>query len=92
MAAVTLDEAKRHLRVSYDDEDAEISEMIETAEMLVNGQGVSTADPCPAPVRHALLLWIGHMFRNREATTAEDLRPLAYGVDALIAPFREMTF
>ncbi len=43
---------------------------------------------CPAPLRAAVLLVAGHLYANRESTTAGALRELPGGVAALIAPWR----
>lgn len=41
----------------------------------------------PAPLRHAMLLHVGHLYRNREAVgESASALPMAY--DALIGPFR----
>ncbi|MCW0235273.1 MAG: head-tail connector protein [Ferrovibrio sp.] len=42
----------------------------------------------PAPVRHAILLMIGHWFRNREAVEDAKLAELPMGVAALLNPLR----
>lgn len=43
----------------------------------------------PAPVRHAILLLIGHWYEHREAAVSGHMsRDIALGVDALIAPYR----
>jgi uncharacterized phiE125 gp8 family phage protein len=43
---------------------------------------------CPAPVKAAILLLVGHWFENREATG--DAAELPLGVMALISPWRRM--
>ena len=57
---------------------------------FVAGYGAATTVP-PA-LKAAVLLLVGHLYRNREATTAEALAALPMGVDALIAPFRIISF
>jgi len=46
----------------------------------------------PAPIRHAILLMVGHLFAHRDAVTATQAKPeqLPLGVDALLSPFRVM--
>jgi len=41
---------------------------------------------CPAPIRHAMLLMVGHMYANRESGSGEALRDDA--VRNLLAPYR----
>lgn len=44
----------------------------------------------PAPIKHAILLMVSHMFNNRDAVTSTAAQPatLPLGVEALLAPFR----
>lgn len=44
----------------------------------------------PAPIRHAILLMVSHLFNNRDAVTVTAAQPatLPMGVDALLAPYR----
>lgn len=49
--------------------------------------GATTGD-VPAPITAAMLLMIGHLYAQREATSADALSILPMGVDALLSPFR----
>lgn len=53
----------------------------------VSSNGASTV---PAPIRHAILLMVSHLFNNRDAVTVTAAQPakLPLGVDALLSPFR----
>jgi len=44
----------------------------------------------PAPIRHAILLMVGHLYGSRDAVTTSAAQPaqLPLGVEALLAPFR----
>lgn len=44
----------------------------------------------PAPIRHAILLMVSHLFNNRDAVTTTQAQPvtLPLGVDALLSPYR----
>ncbi|KOX49882.1 hypothetical protein ADL19_19675 [Streptomyces purpurogeneiscleroticus] len=44
----------------------------------------------PAPIRHAILLMVGHLYSNRDAVTTTAAQPaqLPFGVEALLAPYR----
>lgn len=58
----------------------------------VAGYGTNAAD-VPAPIRHAILMLVGHWFANREAIAvgvAPSVVPL--GVEALLAPYRRVRF
>lgn len=44
----------------------------------------------PAPIKHAILLMVGHLFAHRDAVTATTAKPeqLPLGVEALLGPYR----
>lgn len=42
----------------------------------------------PEPIRHAMLLLIGHWYESREASTSTTSQKIDFAVDALIAPHR----
>ena len=86
---VTLEEAKAHLRVDFDDDNSAIEKMLESAVDHLSSIDVDmTADPLPPALNQAVLLLVGHFYMNREATTAEQIRFTPLGVDRLIAPYR----
>lgn len=90
---VALEDAKRHVRVTSDDDDAYITSLIGAAEGHLASTGVDMeADPLPAPVAHAVLLLVGHYFENRMAVVGDTpATVLPYGVNALVQPYREET-
>lgn len=89
--AVSLEEAKAHLRISFTADDAYITGIIEAAEDHVESVGVALATPIQPAVRHAVLLIVSHFYNNREAVTAEAVNAMPFGVNALLQPFREQT-
>lgn len=52
--------------------------------------GYENAAAVPAPIRHAILLMVGHWYMNREAVTVSTADPkvLPMAVDALLTPYR----
>lgn len=67
MTAVTLQEAKDHLRVLEDDEDALITSLLEAAEgHVAKYLGDDLPEVMPAPIKAAVLLLVGDLFENRE--------------------------
>jgi len=67
MTAVTLQEAKDHLRVLEDDENALITSLLEAAEgHVAKYLGDDLPDPMPAPIKAAVLLLVGDLFEHRE--------------------------
>jgi len=89
--AVSLEDAKAHLRIGFDADDAYITGIIEAAENYVESVGVAFATPIQPAVRHAVLLITSHFYNNREAVTVEAVNAMPFGVNALLQPFREQT-
>ncbi|OHV63846.1 hypothetical protein LCM4577_11090 [Mesorhizobium sp. LCM 4577] len=89
MSAVSLEDAKTHLRVTFDSDDTYITSLIEAAEAYVAKVGVSFDTPVPAPVLHAVKLLISHWYGARDAAGEKPSQAIEFGVSALIAPYRE---
>ena len=88
MAAVSLSDAKAHLRVNHSGDDIYIASVIEAAEGHVESVGVAIATPIQPAVRHAVLLITSHFYNHREAVTAEAVNAMPFGVNALLQPYR----
>lgn len=91
MAFVTLSDAKAHLRIGFSADDAYVTSLIAAAEEYVTAIGVSSDTPVPAPVKHACLLLISHWYNAREAAGEKPSQAIAFGVSALLQPFREQS-
>lgn len=50
--------------------------------------GYANPDFDAMPIKQAILLMVGHWYRNPEATTATKMEVLPMGVDALLSPYR----
>lgn len=87
---VDLAAAKHHCRVDFDDEDASIEAMIAAASNHLESVGVDMTEPLPAAIEHAVLMLVGHFYRNREAVAKADEAAIDIGVDRLIQPYREV--
>ncbi|WP_445222116.1 head-tail connector protein [Bradyrhizobium sp. Pa8] len=90
MSALTLADAKAHLRVSFDSEDTYIQPLIDAAESYIESIGVTISTPPQPAVLHAVRLLVSHWYSNRDAATTEPPKAIALGVDTLLAPFREI--
>ncbi|MGB3044594.1 MAG: head-tail connector protein [Xanthobacteraceae bacterium] len=90
MSAVDLAGMKAHLRVSFDSEDTYIQSLIDAAESYVDSIGVGFDSPPQDAVLHAIKLMVGHWYSNREAATEAPPKAIAFGVDTLLAPYREI--
>lgn len=90
---VTLQEAKDHLNVTFDDDDVLIQSKVDAAEDHVSrllGFDLADMSPLPESLRQAVLQVAAHFYTNREAVlvgvSAHDL-PL--GVWDLISSYRQ---
>ena len=92
MAHVSLSEAKAHLRVDWPEDDSYVNAVISAAESYISEIGVPDEKMDAAPVKHAALLLIGHWYAYREAAAEKPPQAIAFGVDALVQPFREVSF
>jgi len=71
MALVTLSEARKHVKVSDTDDDAELASKLAQAEAIITVYLKSQADSTwnetttPRPVQAAVLLMLGHLYEHR---------------------------
>lgn len=87
---ISLADAKAYLHIDFDDDDAVVGRLIAAAGDHLASIGVDMeATPMPAAVEQAQYLLIGHFYANREATGLSTNAAIAFGVDRLIAPYRE---
>ena len=99
-SAVTLEEAKAHLRVDDESEDALIAALCLACTQMAEhelqrplitregseGFGDSPSD-VPQGIRQWILLHVGHYFEHREAATPTNYQALPY-LGALLDPWR----
>jgi uncharacterized phage protein (predicted DNA packaging) len=90
MSAVTLDDVKAHIRIAHSSEDSYLQSLLDAAENYVASIGVVEDSPPQPSIGHAILLLIGHWYSNREAATEAPPKAIAFGVDTLLAPYREV--
>lgn len=100
MSIVTVEDAKAHMNVTIEDDDALIGAKIDAAEAWIGkfiGSPLDDAtafpDGTPEPLKEAVRQLTAHLYENREATlvgiTMTDVSP---GLFDLIAPYREWAF
>ena len=99
-SAVTLEDAKLHLRVDHSADDALIEALCLSATQMAEhelqrglitregtvGYGAEPSD-VPAAITHWILIQVGHYYEHREATVECAVTPLP-GLHALLDPFR----
>ena len=85
---VTLNEAKKYLRVDHDDDDSIIRKLIHTAESLCEGTLRKTAEPVLIN-KVAVLFAVAYLYEHRESADMNELtRMLRY----ILATEREVAF
>ncbi|MBN9580421.1 MAG: phage gp6-like head-tail connector protein [Afipia sp.] len=92
MTAVSLEDAKAHLRLTFSSDDDYIDALIEAAEDYVQATGVGFDSPPQPAVIHAVKLLVSHWYQNRDAAGTDPSTPIQFGVNALLAPYREVSF
>lgn len=87
---ITLTQAKAHLRMDHDDEDALIQSYLDAAlAHVAKYLGDDMPDPVPAPVDAAVLLLAADLYLNRERQSDTVLREnRTYAL--LLNPYRSM--
>ena len=88
---VDLMQAKQHLRVLHDDEDALIGSYLNAALAWAKNYtdfDFAGAEPIPADLAAAVLLVVGHLYENRAAVTASAAVEIPLGAQILAHPYR----
>ena len=89
---VTVAEAKAHLRLETDDEDAFIESLIEQAQAVAEDYcRVTFESPAPEPVRLAVLLMVAHYYENRDTPERQIYVTLRMAFENLLYPYRDVT-
>lgn len=99
---VTVEEAIRHLKLSLGsatrtsevtpEVEAQIAKYIQAASGHLASIDVDvSADPLPPALHQAVLMLVGHFYKNRHATSQEKIWFTPLGVDRLIAPYRSVS-
>ncbi|WP_027556238.1 head-tail connector protein [Bradyrhizobium sp. Cp5.3] len=95
MAGITLEQAKAHLNVTIDLDDALITAKLAAAKAWIGAYTASDpdADTTPAPVNEAVLQLTAHLYENRESSLiGATAQSLPFGFLDLLAPYRAFAF
>lgn len=87
-----LADLKAHLRIDHDDEDALFAHLIEASRGVVEGWCGPLddfTDGVPEPLVHAMKLYAGHLYANREAVATDSAGEVPLGFFDLIDPHRQ---
>lgn len=82
-ALLTLDVAKRHLRVDHTDDDADITRKIDQASAIVldyikQRDAVWTPDDVPAPIQAAVEIMLSKLYDDRAAGVTDNEVAMGY--------------
>ena len=100
MTIISVEDAKAHMNITGDADDALIADKIAAAEAWI-GQFIGAAlddavafpDGAPDPLKEAARQLVAHLYENREATlTGINMTTVSPGLFDLMAPYREWVF
>ena len=96
---VSLEEAKTHLRIQHDEEDALIVGLIQQAQTAAQDFCRVSFEPyiddagheaeVPGPVKLAVLLMVGYFYEHREAEDGASYRTMRRAFTTLLYPHRD---
>lgn len=97
MSQITPAAIKPHLALAAGDggDDLMLQDLIDAAERHVadhlrRDMATNYASGWPAPALQAVRLLVAHWYNNREAVAAGAMNPVPFGVDRMLAPYRDM--
>ena len=87
---LTVDEAKQHLRIEYDEEDELIEKLIAQAQAAAEDFcRVSFEEDVPEPVRLACLLFVSYHYENRDIPDMTTYKSMLMAFEHLLYPHRD---
>ena len=87
---LTVDEAKQHLRIDYDEEDELIEKLILQAQAAAEDFcRVSFEEDVPEPVRLACLLFVSYHYENRDIPDMTIYKSMRMAFEHLLYPHRD---
>ena len=88
---VTVPEAKAHLRIQYDDEDAYLASLIAQAQAAAEDFcRMAFVEAAPEPVRLAVLLMVSHYHENRDTPDKQVYLAMRLAFENLLYPYRDV--
>jgi len=96
MKYLTLIEAKEHMTVDYDNDDALIIDLIDMVEELVIhdiiSNGESIPDPLPLTLKQAMKVRVADFYRDRESTIiGVGMNKIPHGYENLVNRHKNWT-
>ena len=97
MAYISLEDAKRHLRIDFETDDRYVNELIDVAEATLEQQlGITLGDlilsgsltDLPSDLKHATRLLVSNYYENREPVTGINVKEVPFSLQYLITPHK----
>ena len=95
---ITLDRIKKHLNIDdfYIEDDDYLTTLYEVAEKVVekhtdsNFSDIAEANggELPSPLTHAMLLFIGDMYKNRESISFTSVSAIPFSYDYILSLYK----
>ena len=95
---LTLDRIKKHLNIDedYKEDDEYILALCEVSEQVVERHidsnlsevAKSNGDELPSPLLHAMLLFIGDMYRTRESVSFTSVSAIPFSYDYILSLYK----
>lgn len=92
---ISLDEAKKHLNVSFDDDNEYISVLIAVASERIEShidKKFEEFEEIPMSIKHAVLLLVGELYKNRELTTESSVNELPFTINYLLTNYKNYSY
>ncbi len=88
---ITIEEAKAHLRVQYEEEDAFLASLIQQAQGAAEDFcRVLFDEDAPQTVRLAVLLMVSHYYENRDNPDKQTYLTMRMAFENLLYPHRDL--
>ncbi len=88
---ITMEEAKAHLRLQYDEEDAFLASLIQQAQAAAEDYcRVLFDENAPHTVRLAVLLMVAHYYENRDNPDKQTYLTMRMAFENLLYPHRDI--
>lgn len=92
---VSLDEAKKHLNVGFEEDDEYISTLICVASERIEShidKKFEEFNEIPKSIKHAVLLLVGELYKNRELTSESSVNELPFTIDYLLTNYKNYSY
>ena len=88
---LTVEEAKAHLRIQHEEEDAYLASLLLQAQAVAEDYcRVTFDDPAPQAVRLAVLLMVSHYYENRDNPDKQVYVTMRMAFENMLYPHRNV--